>query len=201
VRHDFAKIRPEPLLEKKPAQTPPAWSMMITGIVVGMAIGVFASVLLYMSGNIPPLPHQQLAANTPREISAAPEAVATTAPESQAASSRPQMELEFYTELRNYEVPVPESVVPVPLREETQNTPLKVSYMLQSGAFQEPGRAHLEVERQQRLGLDVAVKVEELTGRTLYLVQSGPYTTQGQLDEAETILRRNAIPTLRTQVQ
>ncbi len=200
MRHDFAKIRPEPLLEKKPAQAPPAWSMMITGIVVGMALGVFASVLLYMSGKVPPLAQHQTLANSPRELTAQPEAVAAVT-ETEVASTQPQVELEFYEALRNYEVPLPEGVTPVPLREETANAPLKVSYMLQSGAFQEARRAQLEVERQQGLGLNVAVKVEELTGRTLYLVQSGPYTTQGQLDAAETILRRNAIPTLRTQVQ
>ena len=184
MTHDFAKIRPEPLLEKKPVQTPPAWSMMITGIVVGMALGVFASVLLYLSGNVPPLE----AANAPvRPAAANPVRTANTEPAAtEAAPEQPrELQLEFYEELRNYEVPVDE--VPVELASDRANDPLPVSYMLQSGAFQEAQRAQLEVE--------------ELTGRTLYLVQSGPYTTQGQLDAAETVLRRNAIPTLRTQVR
>lgn len=198
MTHDFAKIRPEPLLEKKPVQSPPAWSMMITGIVVGMALGVFASVLLYLSGNVPPLE----AANAPvRPAAANPVRTANTEPAAtEAAPEQPrELQLEFYEELRNYEVPVDE--VPVELASDRANEPLPVSYMLQSGAFQEAQRAQLEVERQKALGLQVAVKVEELTGRTLYLVQSGPYTTQGQLDAAETVLRRNAIPTLRTQVR
>lgn len=198
MTHDFAKIRPEPLLEKKPVQAPPAWSMMITGIVVGMALGVFASVLLYLSGNVPPLE----AANAPVRPAAVSSGFATNAESAvaEAAPEQPQeLRLEFYEELRNYEVPVDE--VPVELASDRANEPLPVSYMLQSGAFQEAQRAQLEVERQKALGLQVAVKVEELTGRTLYLVQSGPYTTQGQLDAAETTLRRNAIPTLRTQVQ
>lgn len=199
MTHDFAKIRPEPLLEKKPAQSPPAWSMMITGIVVGMALGVFASVLLYLSGNVPPLE----AANAPVRPAAASPAFAANTAEPAATEAVPEqsreLQLEFYEELRNYEVPVDE--VPVELASDRANEPLPVSYMLQSGAFQEAQRAQLEVERQKALGLQVSVKVEELTGRTLYLVQSGPYTTQGQLDAAETTLRRNAIPTLRTQVQ
>ena len=198
MTHDFAKIRPEPLLEKKPVQSPPAWSMMITGIVVGMALGVFASVLLYLSGNVPPLE----AANAPVRPATANQAFSTTTeqPPIEATAEQPrELQLEFYEELRNYEVPVNE--VPVELASDRANEPLPVSYMLQSGAFQEAQRAQLEVERQKALGLQVAVKVEELTGRTLYLVQSGPYTTQGQLDAAETVLRRNAIPTLRTQVR
>lgn len=199
MRHDFAKIRPEPLLEKKPTQTPPAWSMMITGIVVGMALGVFASVLLYLSGNVPPL----VAANAPvrsaSTFAAGGESSITQAAEDTEELEKPQVQLEFYHELGNYEVPV--DATPVEIDPNRANAPLAVSYMLQSGAFQEASRARTEVERQQALGLDVAVKIEELPGRTLYLVQSGPYTTQGQLDIAETILRRHAIPSLRTQIR
>ena len=55
MTQDFAKIRPEPLLERKPVKAPPAWSLMVTGIVVGITIGVLACVLFYLSGNIPPL--------------------------------------------------------------------------------------------------------------------------------------------------
>ena len=55
MTQDFAKIRPEPLLEKKPASNPPAWSLMFTGVVLGITIGVFACVLLYLSGRVPPL--------------------------------------------------------------------------------------------------------------------------------------------------
>ena len=199
MTHDFAKIRPEPLLEKKPVQTPPAWSMMITGIVVGMALGVFASVLLYLSGNVPPLAAANTPVRTPNAFVAAEESASQPQAEAAGEQASPQLEYEFYTALPNYEVPV--DATPVEIRPELANAPLAVSYMLQSGAFQEARRAQSEVERQQALGLDVFVKIEELTGRTLYLVQSGPYTTQGQLDTAETILRRNAIPTMRLQVK
>lgn len=194
MRHDFAKIRPEPLLEKKPAQTPPAWSMMITGVVVGIALGVFGSVLLYLSGHVPPL-------NTsPAGPATSPMAAdAGAGNEAIAAGDGEGLQLEFYHELANYEVAV--EATPVELHEERRNQPMDVSYMLQSGAFQQRELADREMARQQALGLDVSVKVEALTGRTLYLVQSGPYTTQAQLDAAETILRHNAIPTLRTRVQ
>ena len=42
MTQDFAKIRPEPLLEQKPVAAPPAWSLMFTGVLVGITIGVFA---------------------------------------------------------------------------------------------------------------------------------------------------------------
>ena len=54
MTQDFAKIRPEPLLEKTPIESPPAWPLMITGIFVGLSVGVSACVLFYLSGNVPP---------------------------------------------------------------------------------------------------------------------------------------------------
>ena len=45
MTQDFAKIRPEPLLEQKPVEAPPAWSLMFTGVLVGITLGIFACVL------------------------------------------------------------------------------------------------------------------------------------------------------------
>ena len=95
---DFAKIRPEPLLEKKPASNPPAWSLMITGVVLGITIGVFACVLLYLSGRVPPLSQPATAtAKLINRVSAdnEPGATAESDPEETA------LEYEFYRELRS----------------------------------------------------------------------------------------------------
>jgi len=40
-----------------------------------------------------------------------------------------------------------------------------------------------------------------LLGRTLYLVQSGPYTSSNILNQAEQLLRANNIPSLRMTIQ
>lgn len=191
MTHDFAKIRPEPLLDNKPAQTPPAWSMMVTGILVGMAVGVFACVLLYLSGHVPPLP-SVAAAQPVASTRAAPETTADPA-----AASDSGLQLEFYTELPIYEVPT--DATPVDVAE--ADDPLPVPYLLQSGAFQQRERADQEMQRQQSLGLQVRVRSQQITGRTLFLVQSGPYRTHGELAEAERILRRNNIGFLRTSVE
>ncbi len=193
MTHDFAKIRPEPLLDKKPAQNPPAWSMMVTGILVGAALGVFGCVLLYISGQIPALTTTEIVTVT---SSPAQTLVGNTGNTDQPAENQP-LRLEFYTELPSYEVDV--DTIPVDVA--SPDDPLPVRYMLQSGAFQQRALAEQEVQRQQSLGLNVRVKSEQLTGRTLFLVQSGPYETHGQLDEAERTLRRNNIPALRTSVQ
>jgi cell division protein FtsN len=184
MTHDFAKIRPEPLLERKQVDTPPAWSLMVTGMVLGLAIGVFACVLLYLSGNVPPL------SNQPSAPPIAANAVAATEARTEAIEEAP-LQLEFYTELREYEVDV--DAIPVDLSSQDPDRVLETSYLLQAGAFERRMQAETEMQRQQALGLDVMVKEQALVGRTLYLVQSGPYTTVGELDSAEQVLRQNSI--------
>lgn len=191
MTHDFAKIRPEPLLEQKQVDAPPAWSLMATGMVLGLAIGVFGCVLLYLSGNVPPL-------NQP-PLSAAVSSSSDLAQNQEEAASETPLELEFYSELREYEVPV--DATPVDLSSQDPERELDVHYMLQTGAFERRELADNEVSRQQALGLNVIVKEQVLVGRTLFLVQSGPYTTNGELDSAEQTLRRNNIPSLRMAAQ
>ena len=203
MTQDFAKIRPEPLLERKPVEAPPAWSLMFTGILVGLTIGVFACVLFYLSGNVPPLnlgPAMQ-----PAMASVVPEQM----PEQEELSAADELELEFYHELANYEVSV--DATPVELTAEQAGEtldnnaqlvePLLVSYMLQTGAFEQQDLAYREMERQRFLGLDVSVKPEQLPGRVLYLIQPGPYTTPSQLNEVEQLLGRNNIPSSRLRLQ
>ena len=107
--------------------------------------------------------------------------------------------MEFYTELKNYEVDV--DATPVDLSSQAPERELDVATLLQTGAFERRELAETEMRRQQALGLDVVVKDQALVGRTLYLVQSVPFTTNGEIDTAEQILRRNNIPSLRMTVQ
>lgn len=197
MTQDFAKIRPEPLLERKPAAPPPAWSLMLTGGLVGLAVGVFASFMFYLSGNLPPLPNSAPTVAVAQEPEPQPEAI-----------DEERVNFEFYTALPDYEVKVDATPVPVAqasaiaVSDNPANTPdtlLAMSVVLQSGAFQQQELANAEMRRQQSLGLDVRVKQEAtLPGRILFLVQSGPYTSQNDLTTAEQILRRNNIPSLRT---
>ena len=62
-------------------------------------------------------------------------------------------------------------------------------------------KASTENERQKLIGLDVNIKQQELLGRTLFLVQSGPYTSSSILQEAEQLLKANNIPSLRMTIQ
>ena len=214
MTQDFAKIKPEPLLERKTVATPPAWSLMFTGVIVGLALGVFGCFLFYLSGNVPPLNINQAATNnTPSAIQPLT-AVAAEEPAEEA------LQLEFYTELPAYEVSVDANPVeltaqqariaegtPELAEEVVADTPTATEeifdpgFILQSGAFQQFDSARTENERQRLIGLDVNVKQQELLGRTLYLVQSGPYTSSKILKEAEQLLRANNIPNLRMTIQ
>lgn len=198
MTQDFAKIKPEPILERKTVATPPAWSLMITGVVVGITIGVFACFLFYLSGNVPPLTASL--PDQPNPTATVAEAVIAQAEPVAVTEAEAELELEFYSALPDYEVPI--DGTPVPLTEQQaeileEDTPLEAGFMLQTGAFQQLDLANSEMQRQQALGLDVKVKQQELIGRTLYLVQSGPYTSNRQLNEAERLLDSNNIPSLR----
>jgi len=211
MTQDFAKIRPEPLLERKTVATPPAWSLMFTGVIVGMALGVFACFLFYLSGNVPPLNiNQPFAGNTP-STKQPPTAVPAEEP------AEEELQLEFYTELPAYEVSVDADPVELTMqqagaveevaevavagtRTKTEET-FDPGFILQSGAFQQFDSARTENDKQRLLGLDVNVKQQELLGRILYLVQSGPYTNSNILNEAEQLLQENNIPSLRMTIQ
>ena len=209
MTQDFAKIKPEPLLERKTVATPPAWSLMFTGVIVGLALGVFGCFLFYLSGNVPPLNINQPASN-----SAAPTLATTVEP------AEEELRLEFYTELPAYEVSVDANPVELTAQQagiaevvseltglEVADTPAETEetfdpgFILQSGAFQQFDSARTENDRQRLIGLDVNIKQQELLGRTLYLVQSGPYTSSKILKEAEQLLRAYNIPSLKMTIQ
>lgn len=215
MTQDFAKIKPEPLLERKTVATPPAWSLLFTGVIVGLALGVFGCFLFYLSGNVPPLNINQPMANNPSPSNQAARVVVNEEP------AEEQLQLEFYTELPAYEVsvdadPVELTAQQAGLAEQVTEIAATASpelasteadetfdpgFILQTGAFQQFESARNESERQRLLGLDVNVKQQELLGRTLYLVQSGPYTSSRILNEAEQLLRVNNIASLRMTIQ
>ena len=177
MTQDFAKIRPEPLLEKKPAQPPPAWSLMLTGVVVGISIGVFGSFLFYLSGNMPPIGNNQQLAAAPQQGT---EPVTRSVVEA-AEETDPEMQFEFYDELKNYEFPV--EAEPVELTPEQAGIveELDGSYVLQTGAFQQRQLAEQELQRQQGLGLEVFLREQVHLGRTLYLVQTKAFDNGAEL--------------------
>lgn len=70
-------------------------------------------------------------------------------------------------------------------------------FMLQAGAFRQQTAANAQASRLLALGLDARVRQETLPGRTLYLVQAGPYSTRDEMMQAERQLRNNSIESMR----
>ena len=203
MTQDFAKIKPEPILEKKIVESPPAWLLVVTGLLVGVTTGVFACVLFYLSGNVPPLNIAQQSQIAPSE---------STSMRSVNQTNTPGLDFEFYTELPKYEVQtdaipvdIPE-VAPIQPKNETTVEPATskvtlANFMLQTGAFQQEVSAKREMQRQVELGLNVIVKLAKLPGKTLYLVQVGPYSSATELEKARQLLTRNNIATMTIQLQ
>jgi cell division protein FtsN len=115
----------------------------------------------------------------------------------------PKLELEFFTALADWEVPV--NAIPVKISEESVESvvedTLSSTYLLQTGAFIQRELADSEANRLKALGITAQVKRQDLPGRVLFLVQSGPYQNSSALSEAEALLRDNRVPSLRLSVQ
>jgi cell division protein FtsN len=210
MTQDFAKIRPEPLLERKAVQAPPSWSLLVSGVAIGIVVGILGCVLFYLSGAVPPMPTANPLAASPaiqaeQGASISRAAIAADAAEIEPIEAKPELTMDFYTALPDYQVVVPDTQVELTEQQRTRaaapEQQFATGYLLQSGAFQQRALAMAEVAHQQSLGIDVFITEEVLPGRTLFLVQSGPYMTSMSLAVAETALRNNNISSLRLSVE
>ncbi|MCB1649855.1 MAG: SPOR domain-containing protein [Pseudomonadales bacterium] len=216
MAHDFAKIRSTRRTEPAtPPPPPPSKGMLLTGLFTGLALGFFSSFLIYLSGILPPVGEMQV--QTPQEREAEVLAAQQRRNEEleQAAA---RLQLEFYKELPNYEVivdnmPGPRSAPatsgssPTPAAATVTASPAATppadvqtadgSFMIQAGAFAQESSALTQSERLNSLGLPARIKKEALLGKTLFLVQAGPYPSREQANQAERILRSNGIDSIR----
>lgn len=71
------------------------------------------------------------------------------------------------------------------------------TFMLQAGAFQQLSTATTQLSRLLGLGLNARIREETLPGRTLYLVQAGPYNARDDMMQAERVLRSYSIDSMR----
>jgi cell division protein FtsN len=215
MAHDFAKTRYKERHESAPPTPPqPNKGMLMTGVVTGLALGFFASFLIYLSGVLPPVSNSdpQVEADNAASMLAAQQ---RRNDELEQAAAR--LQLEFYKELPNYEVIVDNMPTSTPTRinpptttgSDTAIAPstsalppsttpqTQASYMIQAGAFQQEASAHAQSARLTALGLEARIKKEALLGKTLFLVQTGPYSTRDQVAQAERLLRSASIDSIR----
>ncbi|MDX1491589.1 MAG: SPOR domain-containing protein [Pseudohongiellaceae bacterium] len=227
MAHDFAKSRNRRPLEQQTKEAPSASKgMLITGIITGLAIGFSCSFVLYYSGVLPPIgieANTQAVANE----AALEEAQQRRTAELEQAAARLQLEfykeLPNYEVIvdnmptsnsaavertastnvasgTNTDTANPETANTESRPSPTPSAPVaspQGSFMLQAGAFQQEGAAVAQSMRLQALGLPARVKKEALLGKTLFLVQTGPYSTREQISQAERLLRGNNIDSMR----
>jgi len=194
--HDFAKIKPESVLEHRPVEAPPSWMLLFTGLITGVAVGVFACFLFYLSGNVPPLQATAQLIETTSIIAA------TEIPETPELDEElpVEIQLDFYEELRTNEVIV--DATPVDIETDTIEPQVAgKGFMLQTGAYEQRASADNQLARLQTLGLSSVIKQQSVPGRTLYLVQSGPYSAGDQLSSAEKLLGNSNISSMKIELQ
>lgn len=221
MAHDFAKIRDRRSAQHTPPPPPPpqpSKGMLMTGLVTGLVLGFFASFLIYLSGVLPPVGNMTAQAV---EDNAAEIAAAQVRRNEELEQAAARLQLEFYKELPNYEVivdnmPSPRqatastAAAPAPAPAATNTVVASTapvsqesaragepSFMIQAGAFQQETSAAAQSERLIALGLTARVRKEALLGKTLFLVQAGPYTSREQINQAERVLRSNGIDSIR----
>ena len=285
MEQDFAKRRTRtPLAEPSAVAQPSSLGLLLTGLVSGIAVGLFVALMVYLSGALPPAPGHIVAPDS-RQIEtpdiATSDSEGGLTQEQQREAQR--LQLEFYQELPNYEVvvnvtPVEGAVLRTPAlavantdnssvvetgtafensaavtdgttaeSQATDNTktPIAVatpteatdpvsaalleisnrasvvpaavtaqatsqatapattvadtgpSFVLQAGAFQQQATANTQLNRLLGLGLNARIREETLPGRTLYLVQAGPYDSREDMMQAERVLRSNSIDSMR----
>lgn len=219
---DFAKEKRSRPQSAKPPETgvpAPGWGLVLTGVFTGLLLGVFGSFLAYISGVVPPPPGSADAnsGSTPVATEVDDTAQQQLTEELERAAAR--LQLEFYRELPNYEVQVDATPLPAMPEEEATasagalptdtgtpetgdaaSEPVRSGtggYLLQAGAFQQEESAQARRNELAAMGLPVRVKQEALLGRTLYLVQAGPYPDRASVAQAERRLRGNGIETMR----
>jgi cell division protein FtsN len=94
--------------------------------------------------------------------------------------------------------PATAAATPAPIASTADaDAPRDAGFMLQAGAFQQESSAIAQSDRLLSLGLFSRVRQEALLGKTLFLVQVGPFDNREQLAQAEGILRSNGIDSVR----
>ncbi|MGM0631715.1 MAG: SPOR domain-containing protein [Pseudomonadota bacterium] len=210
---DFAKDRGPARTRGRQQQvshTPASRGPLLAGLLIGTVFGVLISAAAYLSGLIPAPPSENVAANNgQQQVDEA--AQNRLSEELEQAATR--LQLEFYQELPNYEVVVDSTPLnpdrgaegrstsaPEPASSPAPDSGTETvadGYMIQAGAFQQQSSAESRRDQLIGLGLRTRVTKEALLGRTLYLVQAGPYPDRASLGRAERILRENNIESMR----
>jgi hypothetical protein len=190
MAQDFAKSRNSAgkAGKKKPARAATRstsaesghWSWFFSGLFSGFLLCVVGYFALTQFGGSTPLV-EELSGNTP---------------DSERSSGT---DLQFYEYLPQAEVEV--NIVPVEIAsagvpDEADTT----TYLLQAASFLDPNDAEALRARLILMNLEARIQDTNISGRTWYRVQAGPFTGRARMEAAENTLRQNNIDPIRMRI-
>jgi cell division protein FtsN len=186
MARDYAKKTP-PRPHKKPI---PGWLWLSTGL----AIGLFAAFLVYLSGNkapdrrapTPPVARAEKPAPPPRPAPAG------------RADERSKPKYDFYTILPKYEVAVPEEEQPTTAGKKTPPPQAALDnpgdYFLQVGSFRHESDADSLKAQLALLGIVSTLETVTVNGdETWHRVKVGPFPNRQRFDKVRELLHQNDI--------
>lgn len=186
------KRKPSGASPNRGSRSTPGW----VWLVVGVAVGAFASFLVKLS-HLPPAPGK----------TAAPIPVAAPAkksePEPPSTPAKSATKFDFYTLLPEREVIVPNERDALPEKPSakpgdkgTASAAPQEQLVLQAGSFRSPQEA--DRRRAQLILLGLNAKVESVTanGDTWYRVHAGPFNSPDKVAKARDRLSKEGIETL-----
>jgi cell division protein FtsN len=189
MAQDYAKSRkaPSKAVKKKPAraatrhnpQDSHHWSWFFSGLFSGLLLCVIGYFTLRQLGENSPLV-QDLTGDQAGENSAT------------------GTNLEFYDYLPQAEVEV--NVVPVDIASTTEPEANPTTYLLQAGSFLDPNDAEALRARLILLNLETRIQPTNLSGRTWYRVQAGPFVGRARVEVAEKTMIEDNIDPIRMRV-
>jgi cell division protein FtsN len=165
----------------------PAWIWLVVGVVLGLGLSAF---LLLRDGW------------SPRDLMPQPDPTAKAPTvKDEPVAQRPEpakRSYDFYTVLAEREVAIPDQELANRARDEREKasepaTPLEGRYLLQAGAFRQPGDADALKAKLALLGLIARVEVSQIDGNTWHRVRLGPYASASELEAAKRSLGDNGI--------
>ena len=188
----------------KPAAPRKGGSPLLTGILVGMVIGVgmAAGLAWYITKSPSPFVQKEPVVIKPPAVASKPAAVPDAQPATAASGvSESKPRFEFYkvlTDKQDATTAAPakpaDKTQPAKLRTEDGKQAASEAYFLQAGSFSNAEDAEKLKARLAMLGVEASIQAVTLPDKgAWHRVRSGPYKNAGEMNSARNLLKQNGV--------
>jgi cell division protein FtsN len=192
----------------KPAAPRKSGSPLLTGILVGMVIGVgmAAGLAWYITKSPSPFVQKEPVVIKPPAVAAKPAAAGTAVPDAQSATatsgvSEGKPRFEFYkvlTDKQDATTAAPakpaDKTQPAKPRTEDGKQAASETYFLQAGSFSNAEDAEKLKARLAMLGVEASIQAVAIPDKGMWhRVRSGPYKNAGEMSGARNLLKQNGV--------